>query len=130
MEWYNILALIVGALGGVGGLISIYKARPEKESIVVKNMKEMLDEAHKLFDEIKQERDSISTEFSEYKTETDAKFISFESRLNAAESETLGLKATILRGYACKYPDSPELCPVLQEYEKKHLCDGCNCKEA
>ena len=125
MEWYNILALIVGALGGVGGLISIYKARPEKESIVVKNMKEMLDEAHKLFDEIKQERDAISNEFSEYKTETDAKFISFETRLNAAESETLGLKATILRGYACKYPDKPELCPVLMEYEKKHHCDAC-----
>lgn len=125
MEWYNILALIVGALGGVGGLISIYKARPEKESIVVKNMKEMLDEAHKLFDGIKKERDSIIAEFDSYKKETDAKFVSFEKRLNDAENETLGLRAVILRGYACKYPDNPELCPVLMEYEKKHQCDAC-----
>ena len=44
MEWYEIIISAVATLGGVGGFISIYKAKPEKTSIEVQNMKEMLGE--------------------------------------------------------------------------------------
>ena len=55
MEWYEIVISAVATLGGVGGLISLYKAKPEKTSIEVQNMKEMLGEAHKMFDKMKEE---------------------------------------------------------------------------
>ena len=37
-------------VGGTAGIIAIYKAKPEKTSIEVKNMQTMLDEAHKMYD--------------------------------------------------------------------------------
>ena len=43
MEWYNILVLILGAVGGVGGLVGLYKAKAEKTSIEVENMQSMLE---------------------------------------------------------------------------------------
>mgnify|MGYP006974413427 CR=1 FL=1 len=52
MEWYEIVISAVATLGGVGGFISIYKAKPEKTSIEVQNMKEMLDASHRMYDEM------------------------------------------------------------------------------
>lgn len=46
MEWYEIVISAVATLGGVGGFISIYKAKPEKTSIEVQNMKEKIGRAH------------------------------------------------------------------------------------
>jgi spermidine/putrescine-binding protein len=80
MEWYNIVTLIVGALGGTAVVIGIYKARPEKEGIVVKNMREMLDEAHKLYDEMKSERNAVREELNEYKDETEKRFDKLETK--------------------------------------------------
>jgi hypothetical protein len=45
MEWYNILCLVLGALGGTAGLVSIYHAKSHKDTIDINNMQEMLDEA-------------------------------------------------------------------------------------
>lgn len=124
MEWYNILSLIVGALGGTTGILGFYKARPEKEGIVVKNMREMLDEAHKLYDEMKSERNAVRQDFDEYKDETDARFEKLENKLDRTEDTVTLLKGVINRGYGCRYPDNPSDCPVVREYEKVHPCRG------
>ncbi len=131
MEWYNIVLTVVGALGGTAGLISIYKARPEKTSIEVKNMKEMLDEAHKMFEKAKEEKEAEHKEFEAYKT-TNMKYIAefkqrfekVERRLDKAEEAVFQLKGAIYRGYRCKFPENIEDCPVIKEYEKIH-CDDC-----
>lgn len=132
MEWYNILSVIVGALGGTAGLISIYKARPEKTKLEIENMQSMLDEAHKMYDEMKEEKESVSKEFSDYKAENmkyvaefKERFAKVETRLDSAEEETRHLKSVILQGYRCKFPDNIEDCPVIREYENKH-CKRCN----
>jgi hypothetical protein len=118
MEWYNIVTLIVGALGGTAGVIGIYKARPEKEGIVVKNMREMLDEAHKLYDEMKSERNAVREELNEYKDETEKRFDKLETKLDKTEDTVTQLTGVINRGYGCRYPDNPSDCPVVKEYER------------
>ena len=67
MEWYEIVISAIATLGGVGGFVSIYKAKPEKTSIEVQNMKEMLGEAHKMFDKMKEEKEAEHEAFEEYK---------------------------------------------------------------
>lgn len=135
MEWYNILAIVLGALGGttgiVAGVVSLYKAKSEKTTIDVSNMQTMLDEAHEMYDAMKAEKEAGATEFKEYK-ETNNKYISdfkerfakLEKRLDRAEDAVFHLKGAIYQGYRCKFPQNIEDCPVIKEYEKSH-CEEC-----
>lgn len=131
MEWYNILAIVVGAFGGTAGLISLYKAKPEKTSIEVKNMTEMLDEAHKMFNTMKEEKEAEHKEFEEYKknnmayvAEFKERFQKVEDRLDKAEQFVFTLKSAIYRGYRCPYPPKVEDCPIIKAY-KGEGCDDC-----
>lgn len=131
MEWYNILVLILGAVGGVGGLVGLYKAKAEKTGIDITNMKEMLEEAHKMYDEMKEEKELINKEFHDYKEENmkyigefKDRFAQVERRLDKTENIVLQLKGAVYQGYRCKYPQNIEDCPVIKEYEKTQ-CDKC-----
>lgn len=131
MEWYNILAIVVGAFGGTAGLISLYKAKPEKTSIEVKNMTEMLDEAHKMFNTMKEEKEAEHKEFDEYKknnmayvAEFKERFQKVEDRLDKAEQFVFTLKSAIYRGYRCPYPPKVEDCPIIKAY-KGEGCEDC-----
>ena len=132
MEWYNILALVFTAVGGTAGLIALYKAKAEKTTIDVGNMQTMLDEAHKMYDEMKEEKNNVNQEFHDYKEETMSyieqfkeRFAKVEDRLDRAEQTVFRLTGVIYRGYRCKFPESVEDCPVIKEYEKNH-CDDCD----
>ena len=131
MEWYEIVISAVATLGGVGGFISIYKAKPEKTSIEVQNMKEMLGEAHKMFDKIKEEKEAEHEAFEEYKknnmeyvAEFKERFQKVEDRLDKAEKFVFTLKSAIYRGYRCPYPPNIEDCPIIKAY-KGEGCDEC-----
>lgn len=132
MEWYNILVLILGAFGGTAGIVSLYKAGAEKTGIDINNMQEMLNEAHKMYDEMKGEKESVSKEFHDYKEENmkyigefKDRFAQVERRLDKTENIVLQLKGAVYQGYRCKYPTNIEDCPVIKEYEKTQ-CDKCD----
>lgn len=131
MEWYNILAIVLGAFGGVGGIVALYKAKPERTSIEVQNMKEMLGEAHKMFDKMKEEKEAEHEEFEEYKknnmeyvSEFKERFKKVEDRLDKAEQFVFTLKSAIYRGYRCPYPPNIEDCPIIKAY-KGEGCEDC-----
>ena len=131
MEWYNVLTLVLGAFGGVGGFVALYKAKPEKTSIEVQNMKEMLGEAHKMFDKMKEEKEAEHNEFEEYKknnmayvAEFKERFQKVEDRLDKAERFVFTLKSVIYRGYRCPYPPSVDDCPIIKAY-KGEACEDC-----
>lgn len=133
MEWYNVLTLVIGAFGGTAGLIAIYKAKPEKTSIEVQNMKDMLDEAHKMFNAMKAEKEAEHEEFEEYKEKNMAyieqfkeRFKKVEDRLDKAENFVFVLKSAIYRGYRCPFPPDVMSCPVIKAFEH----DGCDDCEA
>lgn len=131
MEWYNVLAIVLGALGGTAGLVGLYKAKSEKTTIDVSNMQTMLNEAHEMYNEMKAEKEAGQEEFKEYK-EINNKYISdfkerfakLEKRLDKAEDAVFHLKGAIYQGYRCKFPQNIEDCPVIKEYEKSH-CEEC-----
>ena len=135
MEWYNILALVFTAVGGTAGLITLYKAKAEKTTIDVGNMQTMLDEAHKMYDEMKGEKNIVNQEFHDYKEENmkyisefKARFEKVEKRLDRAEETVFRLKGAIYCGYRCKFSPNVEDCPVIQEYEKVQCedCESCD----
>jgi hypothetical protein len=131
MEWYNILTIVVGAFGGTAGLISLYKAKPEKTSIEVQNMKEMLDASHKMYDEMNAEKEEEQKDFKAYKEENmkyvsefKERFRKLEDRLDKAESFVFTLKSAIYRGYRCPYPPAVDDCPIIRAY-KGEGCEDC-----
>ena len=124
MEWYEILISAVATLGGVGGFVSLYKAKPEKTSIEVKNMQTMLDEAHKMYDDARQETKELREEFSEYKKENMGYIAEFKSRFEKVEGRLERTELAVFQGYRCPFPPKVTDCPVIKEYEKGH-CDEC-----
>lgn len=131
MEWYNVLSIVLGALGGIGGIIGLYKAKAEKTGIDITNMKEMLEEAHKMYNAICDEKNKVQEEFEEYKknnmqyiSEFKDRFAKLESRLDKTDNMVLQLKGAVYQGYRCKFPENIADCPVIKEYEK-FKCDKC-----
>lgn len=124
MEWYNILAIVLGAFGGVGGFVALYKAKPEKTSIEVKNMKEMLDEAHNMYNDARAETKELREEFSKYKEENMEYVAEFKKRFAKIESRLEKTELAVYQGYRCPFPPKVADCPVLKEYEKGN-CEEC-----
>lgn len=124
MEWYNVLTIVLGAFGGVGGIVALYKAKPEKTSIEVKNMQEMLEEAHHMYDDARAETKELREEFSEYKKENMGYIAEFKARFAKVENRLEKTELAVYQGYRCPFPPKVADCPVLKEYEKGN-CDEC-----
>ena len=124
MEWYEILISAVATLGGVGGFISIYKAKPEKTSIEVQNMQGMLDEAHKMYDGARAETKELREEFSKYKEENMAYVAEFKNRFAKIEGRLEKTELAVYQAYRCPFPPKVADCPVLKEYERGS-CEDC-----
>lgn len=123
MEWYNIIVLIVGAFGGITGLVAAYKAKPEKTSIEVDNMKKMLEEAHSMYDESRSEYKELRQEFTDYKKENMAYVADFKRRFAKLENRLDKAELAIMQGYTCPFIKTAKDCPVLTAHEAD--CDGC-----
>lgn len=127
MEWYNILTMVLGALGtfgGIGGAISIYQAKSNKQTIDVGNFKKMLDEAQEMYDAANEEKKEYIKEFYEYRVEN-AKYVAeFKKRFSNIESRLQQTEKAVSQAYRCTFPPDIKDCPVLQEYEKSH-CLNC-----
>lgn len=120
MEWYNIIVLIVGALGGSAGIISVYHAKSNKDTIDIGNMQEMLEESHKMYNEMKSELASERDAFKAYKEENKkyveefkGRFAKLEDRLTESEEVVFKLRSSIYSCYRCTLPSKIEDCPVL-----------------
>jgi esterase/lipase len=127
MDWAEILKTIggiVAVFGGVGGLIALYKAKPEKTSIEVKNMQEMLEEAHRMYDDARNETKELREEFSEYKKENMGYITEFKARFAKVENRLEKTELAVYQGYRCPFPPKVADCPVLKEYEKGN-CSEC-----
>ena len=124
MVWYEILTLVVGAFGGTAGIIAIYKAKPEKTSIEVKNMQTMLDEAHDMYDDARKETKELREEFSKYKEENMHYVAEFKNRFAKIEDRLSKTELAVYQGYRCPFPPKVADCPVLKEYEKGN-CSEC-----
>lgn len=126
MDWAEVLKIIggiVAVFGGVSGLIALYKAKPEKTSIEVKNMQEMLGEAHKMYDDARAETKELRQEFSDYKEENMAYVAEFKKRFAKIEDRLEKTELAVYQAYRCPFPPKVADCPVLKEYEKGNCAE-------
>lgn len=118
MEWYNLLSIILGGSGLIGGGISIYTARVKKDSMEIDNFK-------KLFDEAQEERENIRKQHIDYMAQTDAKIDRLEKKIDFSDKRNAIKMRAINSAYRCKLPEKTEDCPVLKTLNKE--CDSDTC---
>ena len=116
MEWYNVLAIVLGALGGTAGLVGLYKAKSEKTGIDIENMNQMLCEAHKMYDDARAETKELRDEFKAYKAEMMEYVGEFKQRFRYVEERLEKTEIAVYQGYRCPFPPKQDDCPVLQEF--------------
>lgn len=118
MEWYNILILILGGVGGTGGIISLYTAKAKKDSMEIDNFK-------KLFDEAQEERENIRKQHLDYMKQTDEKILKLEQKIDFSDKRNAIKMRAINSAYRCKLPENTEDCPVLKTLNQE--CDSDTC---
>lgn len=118
MAWYEILGIVIGALGGTGGLVTLYMAKSQKNTLDISNF-------HSLIEEERKERELIRREFKEYKEEVEHKVAEVKKDFKKLETDNARLQTAIFRAYACKYPEKTEDCPVIKAYQKESKCNEC-----
>ena len=121
MEWYNILVLLLGGFGGISGVISLYHAKSNKDTIDIKNL-------HSIIEEERKEREDLSKEYYQYRQLVDQKVASVKKDFEELKAENKKMIKAIYQAYRCTYPDKLHYCPVIKSFEDSCICEECNYK--
>lgn len=125
MEWYEVGTWIVGifgGLGGVGGFVTFYMARSNKDTIDISNF-------HSLIEEERTERENLRREYKEYKEQVDKKVEQFKNQFEELRNDNQKQLASIYQGYRCTLPKKLSDCPVIRMFHEHCLCEGCDDNE-
>lgn len=119
MEWYNILSIVLGSIGGIGGvttaIIAIYNAKPNKDKIDIENY-------HSLLEEERKERELVRQEFREYKEEVAKYKLFFKEKFDALQTRNEKLEDAINLGYKCPLIKEASDCIIIRAID----CNECN----
>lgn len=136
MNWLEIL----GAIGGSAGIVALakvgidlYNARSNKTKVDVSNMQEMLEESHKMFNEAIKRYEAAEKrieenrlQFKGYVDDLRGEVVELKENDKDKERRINQLEKVVNVAWRCKYPENVKDCPVVQEFEKRHLCAGCD----
>lgn len=135
MTWLEIL----GAIGGSAGIVALikvgldlYNARSNRTKVDVGNMQEMLEESHKMFNEAvesykasEKRNEDNRVQFKNYVDDLRRRMTALEESDREKERRINKLEKVVNVAWRCKYPQNVKDCPVVQEFEKRHLCEDC-----
>lgn len=130
MEWYNIIVLIVGAFGGISGIVALYKAKPERDGIEVSNFNAMLTSLMNRCDKLENQITEDRAQSHKYVMELRNGMQKQEDEITELRGSVQKLERTVTQAYRCRYPDDIRDCPVIKEYERAHCEDCGSCERA
>ena len=114
MEWYNILSIVLGSVGGIGGvttaIIAVYNAKPNKNRLDIENY-------HSLLEEERKERELIRQEFKEYKEEVTKYKQFFKEKFDKLQDKNEKLEDAINLGYKCPLIKEASDCVIIRQVE-------------
>lgn len=119
MNWVEVFVMVLGAVGGTTGIISIYHAKSKKDTIDISNF-------HSLIEEERTERKNLANEYHEYKDIVDKKVASVKKEFEELKAENQKMLKSIYQAYRCKLPDKLSDCPVIRMFTEDCACDDCD----
>lgn len=111
-EWYDIALKILGFVGGTSGLIALYNAKVNKNTIEIENFK-------RLFDEAQEERHNMRELYNAYEKKTDSKIKELEDKISFFEKKNTAMSRAINSAFRCKFADKINECPVLKTLDSQ-----------
>lgn len=109
MEWYNIIVLLLGTVGGVGGLISVYHAKSNKDTIDISNFQRLIEEE-------REERRLLKEEYRGYKETVERKVGKVKADVEKMQRDNQSMITSIYQAYKCKFPQKLHDCPVVKMF--------------
>lgn len=128
MNWTEIIGLIGGGAGIVALIkagIDIYNAKSNRTTVDLGNMQKMLDDALQRNDALEKKFNDFVDKTHKYIEELRTAVVSRDDKIDKLDDRVNHMEKVVNVAWRCKYPDNVEDCPVIQEYEKRHLCEGC-----
>lgn len=123
MAWYEIVGVLLGAVGGisgiVGGFITMYNAKSNKDTIDIKNL-------HSIIEDERAERENLTKEYYQYRRFVEEKVASVKKDFEELKAENQKMVKAIYQAYRCTYPDKLHDCPVIKSFEDSCHCDDCS----
>lgn len=126
MAWYEVVGLLLGAVGGisgiVGGFITMYNAKSNKDTIDISNF-------HSLIEEERTERKNLAQEYYHYKELVEKKVNEVKMEFEELKTENQKMLRSIYQAYRCRLPEKTSDCPVIKMFADGCECSDCNNKE-
>ena len=122
MNWVEVVVMVIGAIGGTTGIISLYHAKSKKDTIDISNF-------HSLLEEERTERKNLIEEYHNYKEQVDIKVSSVKEEFDELKKENQRMIKSIYQAYRCTLPDKMSDCPVIQMFQDNCACEECSRKE-
>ena len=128
MNWQEILGLIGGGAGIVALIkagIDIYNARSNRNTVDISNMERMLKDSMERNDKLEKKFDEFQKASHEYVEGLRGRIVQIEKRAQKQEERINHMEKVVNVAWRCKYPENVQDCPVIKEYENRHLCESC-----
>lgn len=114
MDWMQLINIVLSggaitAWATVG--LSFYKAKPEKDSLVIDNLS-------KVITEVRKNSEVYRKETEKYKIETSETIKNLEEKIHVLEIKDEIKDRAIAYGYRCKLPKENDTCPVVEFMDK------------
>ena len=122
MEWYNILLLIFGGVGGTTGILGFYNAKSNKQTIDISNLTAIIEEERK-------EREALRREYDDYKESVDDRIRMFKVEFDKMKQNNLKYLKAVYQAYRCRLPQNICDCPVIKAIEESGLCEECKIED-
>lgn len=114
MEWYNIVIGVIGIIGGASGIVSFYKAKPEKQAMEIANLSSIINKER----EISEAERKKAMDDNRQSQEMIAKL---RERMAIIESRDKIYFMSIMSSNQCRAVESIKNCPVMMKFDE--LCD-------
>lgn len=128
MNWIDIL----GAVGGSAGVVALGKlgidlflARSNRNTVDLSNMEKMLKDSMDRYEKLEAKFDEFQKRSHEYVVGLRERIDILEQNDKDKEKRINGLEKVVNVAWRCKYPDNIMDCPVIKEYNDRHLCENC-----
>lgn len=128
MNWTEILGLIGGGAGVVALIkagIDIYNARSNRNTVDISNMEKMLNDSMNRYEKLEAKFDKFQNDSHTYVEGLRNRIVAIELRSQKQEERINDMEKVINLAWRCDYAPEIQDCPVIKEYERRKLCEGC-----
>lgn len=126
MDWFSWVGGGAGLVALIKVGIDIFMARSNRNVVDLSNMEKMLHDAMDRYDKLEQKFDRFQKESHTYVESLRNRIVGMEEKIQGQEARMNNFEKVVNTAWRCKFPQNIQECPVIAEYEKRHLCSECS----